>query len=317
MKLKLRIIYFFSIFFICSLICCSQKNKKQENMDYIEKMQNIHKKVKKYDYNPIYQLKVNKNLCTYEIYVNDILVDYSFSIGQTAGEQSIDIPQYILKSGKQSIRYKVYPKAIEDGVLEEMLDLSAMFSLRIVHGEYYKESFDSFKEDLNLTLPKLETVLPFFEFFTTFQATVPYELKGWTEGVDLSKENPEKLEKEVLKKMDEIKKIYEDKDIERIAKLQYAYLQEYYQAMYFNEAKHSLDWIEKINEDLIDIYKYVLDVNDMKVVIMGNNKVVALLQDNGEFRNDSAFLGISEDSYNFYKFLFYRPKAGAPLEVIR
>ena len=113
-------------------------------MNYVEKIKNIYKEVKRYDYNPTYQLKVNANLCTYEIYVNDVLVDFSFTTGQTAGEQNIDIPQYILKSGKQTIRYKIYPKAIQDGVLEEMLDPNAKFTMRIVHGEYYKESFDSF-----------------------------------------------------------------------------------------------------------------------------------------------------------------------------
>jgi hypothetical protein len=88
-----------------SIAGCAQKEiKKQENIstEYREKIKNIYKDVKSYDYNPIYQLKVNTNLCTYEAYVNDVLVDFSFTPGRTAGEQNMDIPQFILKSGKQT-----------------------------------------------------------------------------------------------------------------------------------------------------------------------------------------------------------------------
>ena len=65
-------------------------------------------------------------------------------------------------------------------------------------------------------------------------------------------------------------------------------------------------------------YKYVLDKKRGKLVLMGNGKIVSVLQEgNNEYRNDSAFLGISKESYNFFKLYFYRPKAGAPLEVVR
>ena len=105
-------------------------------------------------------------------------------------------------------------------------------------------------------------------------ATVPYELKGWSEGVDLSKEDSKKLEKEVLMKMEEIKKIYENKDIEGIAKLQYGYLKEYYQSMYFTEKKHSDEWLEEIKSSLQETDKFHL-VNNNEMVLMGNGKLVS------------------------------------------
>ncbi|KQB40372.1 hypothetical protein [Flavobacterium aquidurense] len=68
--------------------------------EYRDKVKNIYKEVKRYDYNPTYQLAFDANLCTYELYINDLLVNFSFTPGRTAGEQNIDIPQFILKSGK-------------------------------------------------------------------------------------------------------------------------------------------------------------------------------------------------------------------------
>lgn len=148
-----------------------------------------------------------------------------------------------------------------------------------------------------------------------FEAKVPYELKGWIDGVDLTKEDPKKLEEEVWGKMEEIKKMYESKDIEGIAKLQYNYLKEYYQALFYNTPN---EWLSQTKETLEENYKYVLDKKRGKLVLMGNGKIVSVLQEgNNEYRNDSAFLGISKESYNFFKLYFYRPKAGAPLEVVR
>ncbi|KQB40375.1 hypothetical protein [Flavobacterium aquidurense] len=132
-KIKSLLLVFLGLL---TLTSCAQATKKQENRntEYRDKIKNIYKEVKTYDYNPVYQLKVNTNLCSYEAYINDILVDFSFTPGRTAGEQNIDIAQYILKSGKQIVRFKIYPKAIKKGILESLVDKNADFSIRIVHG---------------------------------------------------------------------------------------------------------------------------------------------------------------------------------------
>jgi hypothetical protein len=163
------------------------------------------------------------------------LVNFSFTPGRTAGEQNIDIPQFILKSGKQSVRFRVYPKAITKGVLENLVDKNADFSIRILHGEYYKMKFADFKEVFRMKLPKVDHELTYIEQKGEFEAIVPYELEGWSNGVDLSKEDPKKLEEEVLGRLKEIASLYETKDIEGLAKEHYKYLTEYYKSMYYNK----------------------------------------------------------------------------------
>lgn len=314
-----RFLVLLTIFVFGCNLNCAQTSKKS-NKNYTEKIKNIYKEVKVYDYNPTYRLMINTVSCTYEIYVNGVLANYSFSTGRTAGEQSIDIPQYILKSGRQNIRIKIYPNApSKHGVLDTFINKNAEFSLRIVYGEYFKEKNDSWKEVFSYKFPpEGKDNLPYYEHNAVFEAKVPYQLKGWVDGVDLSKEEPEKLEKEVWAKMEEIKKMYENKDIETIAKLQYNYLLEYYQSMYFNNPQKSSEWITDMEEVFAKNYSYALDEKTSKLFIMGNGKLVTLLQQgNDAYRDDSAFLGISKESYNFYKFQFYRPRPGAPLEVIR
>lgn len=284
--------------------------------EYITKVRNIYKDIKKYDYNPTYQLKVNTNLCTYEIYINNILVDYDFTTGRTAGEQNIDIPEYILKSGIQSIRYVIYPKAIKNGVLEKFVNPDAELTIRIVHGEYYKTKFEDFTEDYHSTSLKINKDLPFIEIEGKFTATVPYTLEGWSKGVDLSKEDPEKLEEEVKGRMEEIADLYRNKDIEGLAREQYNRVKEIDQSFYFYTKENSAEWESELQEALNESKSVELLNGKMK--IMGDGKLVTVLVTDGSFRNQSIIRSRVEGGYSdFYPQYFYRPRAGAKLEIIR
>jgi len=302
---------------LLTITSCAQTTKKQENMstEYRDKIKNIYKEVKTYDYNPTYQLKVNTNLCTYEAYINDILVDFSFTPGRTAGEQNMDIPQYILKSGKQTVRFKIYPKAIKKGELENLVDKNADFSIRIVHGEYYKTKFEDFKEIFRMKLPKVTVDVPYIELKGEFEAIVPYELEGWSKGMDLSKEDPKKLEEGVLGRMKEIASLYENKDIEGLAREQYKYLKEYDQAMYNNKIENSDEWEKMAKSSLDESIKTELLNGKMK--LMGKGKVVTVLIENGVDKNEGIIRNETKEEYLFYAKYFYRPAPGARLEVIR
>jgi hypothetical protein len=312
--------YTFFLFFSLLLLqnSCAQTSKKQEDMstEYRDKIKNIYKSVKKYDYNPIYQLKVNTNLCTYEIYINDILVDFSFTTGRTAGEQNIDIPEYILKSGIQSIRYIIYPKAIKNGVLEKIVNPDAALTIRIVHGEYYKTKFKDFIEDYHSISLKIDKDLPFIELEGKFTATVPYTLEGWSKGVDLSKEDPEKLEAEVKGRMNEIADLYRNKDIEGLAREQYNRSKEINQAFYFTTKENSAEWESELQEALNESKS--IELLNGKMKIMGDGKLVTVLVTDGSFRNESIIRSRVDGGYSdFYPQYFYRPSPGAKLEIIR
>lgn len=316
MILFCKFLMFFSVILLLE-DCSAQNTKNKENMNtnYIEKVKNIYKEVRKYEYNPIYQLKVNSNLCTYEIYINDMLVDYSFTTGRTAGEQNIDIPQYILKSGLQSIRFRVYPNAIKNGVLEKWVDKNTDFAIRIVHGEYYKMKFENFKEVLRMKLPKTDTDLPFIEMKGEFLAVVPYVLEGWSKGMNLSKEDPEKLQEEALGRMREIADLYRNKDLEGLAKEQYNRTKEIDQSMYLNTKENSEEWVAEVRESLNEATATEVLYGKMK--IMGNGRVVTILVDSGALRNRSIIRNKVDGYSDFYPQYFYRPALGARLEVIR
>lgn len=319
--MKTKIMQLIGIFVFISQVGCGQNKteKKDKSMIKQEQYNSISKLVKLYDYNPTYQLRLSSNLCTYEVYINDLLVDFSFTSGRTAGEQIIDIPQYILKSGKQSIRYKVFPKAIKNGELESVLDADSQFSLRIVHGEYNKTPRDSFKEVLKMQLPKLGMNLPSAEFSSEFTATVPYVLNGWQDGMDLTKEDSKKVQEEVIGKFKQFQSAFIAKDVATVANMIYNREKEIAQAYFFNSESpnnYNQAWQELAAEMAESRSMEILD--DYSVRYFANGKVVSILIQNGKWRNFSPLCSKnSEGGMDFYELYFYRPRSGTALEVIR
>jgi hypothetical protein len=304
---------------LMTLNSCAQNTKNKENMgtEYRDKVKNIYKEVKTYEYNPIYQIRFEKFNCPMEFYVNDVLVLYLSDSGKTAGEQNIDVPQYILKSGMQSIRIKIYPLLDKNKKFEKFVSSNASLTLRVVYGDYEKEmkTWNAFKEVLRIKLPKIDTDLPFIELKGEFMAEVPYVLEGWSKGMNLSKEDPEKLEKEVLVRMKEIADLYRNRDLEGLAKEHYNRTKEIDQSMYFNTKENSAEWETELQESLNEATS--TDLLDGKMKIMGNGKVVTVLINSGAFYNKAIIRNKVDGYSDFFPQYFYRPAPGARLEVIR
>jgi hypothetical protein len=306
---------------LITLNSCAQTSKKQEEMstEYITKVKNIYKDVKSYDYNPIYQVRYDKFDCPLEIYVNDIFVIYLSGSGKSAGEQHVEIPQYILKSGLQSIKVKIYPLLDKSKNFEKFVSRDAKLKLRVVYGDYRKDlkgGVLNSTEVMKFELPKIDKDLPFVELEGKFTATVPYTLEGWSKGVDLSKEDPEKLEAEVKGRINEIADLYRNKDIEGLAREQYNRSREIEQSFYLNKKEKSEELITELQDALKESKS--LELLDGKMKIMADGKLVTVLVNEGFFKNESIIRSRVDGGYSdFYPQYFYRPSPGAKLEIIR
>jgi hypothetical protein len=239
----MKSIYKFFLFFSVLLLqnSCAQTTKKQEIMstECQDKIKNNYKNVKSYDYNPIYQLRYQSYNCPMEIYINEVLVVYLAGGGRSAGEQIVQVPDYILKSGIQSFRVKIYPLLDKNKNFEKFVSRDVELKLRVTYQDYEREKNGKYTEVIKAELPLIDKDLPFLELEGKFKAVVPYVLEGWSQGVDLSKENPEKLEEEVIVKMNEIADLYRNEDIEGLAREQYNRVKEIDQAFYFTTKENS------------------------------------------------------------------------------
>lgn len=59
----------------------------------------------------------------------------------------------------------------------------------------------------------------------------------------------------------------------------------------------------------------MLPLENYKMVLHGNGKMVVLIRIDNEFRRESVIIGETENNYNFYPIYLHRPKSRSPLEL--
>lgn len=326
---------------LISLLGCFQE-KKQENMNaeitadnIIEK---ISKQVKHYSREPVYQVYVNNSLCLYELLINDLPVGKTFKYEQRATPFHINFS--ILKSGKQRITLRLYPAPAEYNSGKETFSPNTKCSLLVRCFDNKNKKADGV-EVAQFSLPT-ETRMAgerndveikefegegkkYYEATFYFDASVPYENEGWSNGQDLTKLDQKLLEKEVIEIYDLRKKIVEQKDFNMIAKQIYLPLKEQYISEY-----QTKDYIQKAWEEYVLIYEnnsYKFQpFKEYNIQFFGNKKIICLrqLSQDNRLREKSALWGLyKEDDYtmadfhNLYLYLPQGKKLEDGLEVIR
>ncbi|MDO6855354.1 hypothetical protein Q4599_17415, partial [Cellulophaga lytica] len=230
---------FFYSWFLVFWVSCAQNTKKDTkithefNLDtYVD---SIAAQVKHYPKEPMYYLRINQLNCIYEVLVNDEVVAKNYSLMQYAS--ATEINRAILKSGPQTITYRLYPvgdlvkEEIGEGETITTLLNSTEISIDVIRVDDIN-TYESITDDEKLVVKHqskknketgnfIGTGLPYYEHTFTFNAQVPYELEGWTNGIDLRKLDQKKLEQAVVTEYKKIQKLYEAKDTETLLNLEY------------------------------------------------------------------------------------------------
>lgn len=314
---KLLTLFYLAI----SLGSCAQKESKKEtvmNQENIQKVTNIYKTIKKYEQNPSYTLHLTASNFSFEILINDFPVQTSFDPGIFSG--SMPINEALLKSGKQKLTIRMTPPVDKQYKMEKVIDLDkAELKLNINYGDYTKQKVEDFKEALQYELPKKSEKLPYYEVNLEFDVSkLPYEndVNGWKNSVDLSKEDKDVLLKEAEDFYKAIIKLYESKDVNKLAQNYYKRQVEMAQSNYQNKPQDSQviidEWIKDVNDKKPFVFKdYVLQ-------FYGNGKIIKLAKTDKYYLNLSALFKEDKDG-NFQEYIMFlhRPKPGAALEVIR
>lgn len=144
-----------------------------------------------------YAVSFMSNGCNFEIWVNDLKVTEYFDSGGFSGMAPIN--SYILKSGQQRIKVRLFPvKGHEEkGILSAK---PLWIELRCKPDP--SGDLDSYKTFLANFIPAVPVGQPYFEYETTFDAEVPYELQGWGDCEDLR--NDPDLKAAVIARMTEL-----------------------------------------------------------------------------------------------------------------
>jgi len=306
-----------------SLIACGQKKQinKEDimNEESVKKVTNIYNQVKRYQYNPTYTLHIEKAAnFTFEALVNDYPIFIQYTPKTISGSKPIN--HAILKPGKQKLTIRMTPPVDKKYNMGYEIDMENIaLKISINYGEYVLQKVSEFKEALRYELPQQKGKLPYYEVNLEFDAIAPYQddIEGWQNGVDLTKEDKDKLFLEVEHFYKNIIQDYENQDINTLAskyyKRQFEIAQSHYQTKIYDSQVVADAWIKNINDDRPFIFdQYMLR-------FYGNGNMVALVKTDKYYINLSALLRedpVTSRATWYYMYL-YRPKPGAPLEVIR
>jgi hypothetical protein len=281
-----------SVFMIC--FCgCSQKKENFKNLNitsknFVDKMVAQVPSFKEY---PFYYLRVSQNYCVYEILVNDFPVETNYGLGVSA--TPIEINHAILKSGIQKVTYRLYP--INDLEKEEYENSKSIptlvpetdINIKVIKvndkRKYSSTSDENIISIHNSTNQKgtenfIAAGQKYYEFSFTFNATVPYENKGWSDGQDLTKLDQKILEKKILEYYKNYQKVLEAKDANAEASINFKHELRTSIAEYRDR---------KAITEVLDEYKITINVDkdfqplkDYKIQFYGDGKIVCLRQQN-------------------------------------
>ncbi|MDQ0109014.1 hypothetical protein J2T02_004155 [Chitinophaga terrae (ex Kim and Jung 2007)] len=247
-----------------------------------------------------------------ELYVDDVLAGHSF--GENEDSVGYLLNPYLLQNGRHTLKLKVYPVAgaangqaymrLESSVNDGENKILARHPFRIVENKP-----EEYTWEINID-------------------QLPYQLTGWSAGVDLRSEDSGALAKEVLAYYTRMHKMYESgghaDELISLAKKAEAEKTVYN----YRDAKVQ-ETVDLLSKDGYNKKVKMEPIEDYKMVIYGNGKLVTLERNpvaeiagyrkTGNFAHWSALIGHFDDGNGLYQVpvLLYRPKAGAALERIR
>ena len=297
---------------------CGQKTNKNMDNKIKDKVLNIYQQVKVFDYNPRFVLDFSAFGCTYQVLVNDVPVMNSNEPGDVGGAV-YPFSNFVLASGKQDITIRLFP-AMRDGyVRDSFLTARSKMKIKVLEGDFHRQKPDDYKVLLQLETPEIvKDTLPYLEIKGSFTTTLPKEreIDGWSKGVDVSKEDKDKLLEEVIAKYEEFRQCFVKKDVYHLADMLYKRQLDYAKTYYQYKPEQSKAFWDNY-EDMINPIISMVPLDNDKLAFYGDGKVIALQKTDNEYNRDAIVLGKVKGKIRFFYMLLYRPSPGAPLEVIR
>ncbi|WP_261512537.1 hypothetical protein [Chryseobacterium paludis] len=323
--------FILTLLLTASLISCAQESKNK-TMTAEQRIEYISKKIQKFDNEPLYQLDI-QSIFNFKVMVNGVPVYSNFD--KIPGMARVNINSSILKSGKQSIEVELYPGYDNNGTQKNFLENGENFILKVEKTAWNKdgsiktpEEVLEFKNsDQNIDYSKLAE----YRTSMNFEASVPYTIKGWEDGQDLSKLNQKDLELKVVSFYKNMVSAFKEKDYDYLNTIFLNADSEWYQAEYFPK-----DMITKfqstkgrkgksVSTTRANSDKYSQNVYPIENYVMkfyANNKIVRLEPKEGLNRGES-LLGYDDIDKNgmnrktFIDMLLYIPKGTDSLQIIR
>lgn len=283
------------IIILISIFACSEKKESMLNQNPSINANNIvdeiSKQVKHYPKEPMYAMRQFNDLCYFEVFIDD------FPFLQYFGSKiprAIDVNRAVFKSGVYRVNYKLYPLGSENNYKINYPTLNDETNLKFSLDSYdlKNEEADEIKHS-EYSVPKVEKKISegyseytfegagktFYEGSFNINVDVPYELKPPFENAkDLRKMDRKELETKLLKKYREVRDIYQNKDYDNIARLEYDALKMLYVSNYDSKETIKENWDEYLKAYKSPSFE-MQPIENYKIEFFGNGKLAALMLD--------------------------------------
>lgn len=258
--------------------------------------------------NPVYEFEIKAFHCSLELWINDILV---FNHFEENGSVWVDWPinHYLMKSGLQNFEIRLIPYKGQT-LLSEKVVLEVG-----IHAT--EESFSGVSrieviEKASVEIANVGT-LPAYIHKGVFNVTVPYELEGYKNSVDLSKEKKEELFAELIKWNSKLLNIFKTADLAEYNRVYKKRDEEYDKSNYIPSVENTSEVFHSQFTNLV-----ALPNDAYKLFICGQGKLasVKLPYELPGFTYEPSTK--DEDSMGFsFNIYFHRKAKGEPLEIVK
>ena len=283
---------------------CSNAQNKQEHSNVKEignvPKENVDSYVYKNESRPVYYAKYGNRGCLFELWINLKLTD-ELTRPRTIGETSTTINPAILKSGKQIVTIRLYPFPGETSITNEN-----PFRLEIGYIDFAIEANEDEIRPWNVvfTLPSVEVPdegLPYIELTGEFEATVPYQIKGCSDCIDL-RTLPD-IEERVVKEYQYVRELIALKKIKELK--EYFTERDYEAGVALYESSNDIDnyWNQHVKQRLEMFTKDELQpIEDYRLVFSGNGRSVSLRSKKKKGKPSALLFIKQEDGNPNFKF---------------
>ena len=329
----------YSLLFLFWVLGCSQNKENMINQNIgitsANLAEEISKQVQHYPVEKIYTLGYSNDKCYFDMYVDGIKLNKTFN--KAIGNTAVEINNVLFASGKHKISFQLsplgkaqeyeedYQTLVDDTDLDFDLQSYDLRNENIPDEEHKKYSLPKKKEEISAGYFKEKFVDAgkiFYEGSFDINVDLPFSNKPiFSDAKDLNDLDRNELESMLLKKYHEIWSIYENKEYDNIAKLEYNSLMDLYVSTYEDKQ------IIKKNIDILfsDIYKNstfkMQPIGNYKLQFFAGGKLVALMletKDNRLRGNTALWAKVNYDGGTRGIFLnryFYIPKGETELKV--
>ncbi len=250
-----------------------------------------------------------------EILINDVVAELDLINNPFS---PVLLNDYILQEGKQHIKIIAHSlNKSNGGVLNEKSIESLNNELSVHSYELMGEEITNFKQIKKLDFGGKFVNQPIAIEEWTFDASLPFTIKGWSQSEDLSKWDEDKLEEKVVAKFKGLRSLLNSGNGNQFVNQLEKANEEYFIANYWDEKKQA-EYLENLANDYSKLEGLVPEIENYRVRIMGGGKAVAL-----EALDKHIGQGIltAEDSENqiLYTnyFILHKPKNTDDFEIIR